>query len=147
MKYEEKIMDLFSVGNDYHLAHCISSDFAMGAGIVLEFNRRFNMKNILRNKYYNYVGYWDFSNNKGFCIKEGRVLNLITKRLYWQKPTITTLTNALIEMRKECINNGIKKIAMPLIGCGLDRLSWNDVSNAIKTVFNNTDIEILVCKR
>ena len=38
------------------------------------------------------------------------------------------------------------KIAMPQIGCGLDRLKWKDVSDVIKDVFADTDIEILVCK-
>lgn len=33
------------------------------------------------------------------------------------------------------------------IGCGLDRLNWNDVSEQIKSIFADTDVEILVCKR
>jgi hypothetical protein len=36
---------------------------------------------------------------------------------------------------------------MPVIGCGLDRLNWADVSEQIKSVFTDTDVEILVCKR
>lgn len=36
---------------------------------------------------------------------------------------------------------------MPVIGCGLDRLNWNDVSEQIKDVFADMDVEILVCKR
>jgi O-acetyl-ADP-ribose deacetylase (regulator of RNase III) len=43
--------------------------------------------------------------------------------------------------------SGITKIAMPIIGCGLDRLQWDRVSEIIKEVFKNTDIEILVCKQ
>ena len=34
---------------------------------------------------------------------------------------------------------------MPIIGCGLDRLEWSRVSNIIKEIFENDDIEILVC--
>ena len=44
MKYSEEIKDLFSVGDEYYLAHCISADFGMGKGIVIEFNKRFDMK-------------------------------------------------------------------------------------------------------
>ena len=40
---------------------------------------------------------------------------------------------------------GITKIAMPRIGCGLDGLNWQDVKKALQDVFDNTDIEILVC--
>ena len=37
MIYQEEVRDLFSVPNDYCLAHCISADFGMGKGIVVEF--------------------------------------------------------------------------------------------------------------
>ena len=30
MKYKEEKRDLFSVPEDYYLAHCISADFGMG---------------------------------------------------------------------------------------------------------------------
>ena len=36
MIYREENMDLFSVSDDYYLAHCISADFDMGRGIVVE---------------------------------------------------------------------------------------------------------------
>lgn len=36
---------------------------------------------------------------------------------------------------------------MPVIGCGLDRLNLTDVSEQIKNVFADTDVDILVCKR
>ena len=39
----------------------------------------------------------------------------------------------------------IKRLAMPKIGCGLDKLKWEDVSKIIKDVFSDTDIEIIVC--
>ena len=38
-------------------------------------------------------------------------------------------------------------IAMPFIGCGLNRLEWCKVSEIIKEVFEYTDVEILVCKQ
>lgn len=37
------------------------------------------------------------------------------------------------------------KLAMPRIGCGLDRLEWAKVKKIIKATFANTDVEILVC--
>ena len=55
MIYEEEQRDLFLVSEEYYLAHCISADFGMGKGIVVEFNKRFNMKYKLRNKYPNYL--------------------------------------------------------------------------------------------
>ena len=49
-------------------------------------------------------------------------------------------------MRNYCEGSDIKKIAMPTIGCGLDRLEWNKVSDIIKEVFSEMSIEILICK-
>ena len=40
--------------------------------------------------------------------------------------------------------NNINKLAMPKIGCGLDRLQWGEVSQMIKDVFQNMDIEIRI---
>lgn len=39
MIYNEIHGDLFSVDDSYHLAHCISADFALGAGIAVQFTR------------------------------------------------------------------------------------------------------------
>lgn len=147
MIYKEEVRNLFSVPDDYYLAHCISADFGMGKGIVIEFNKRFDMKNKLVSKYHDFLRYWDDPMNecKGICILEGRVFNLITKRNYWQKPTYDTLINSLLHMKVLVINNNVKKIAMPVISCGLDKLQWSKVSAIIKKVFNNTNVEILVC--
>lgn len=82
----------------------------------------------------------------GDCILEGRVFNLVTKERYWNKPTITSMMNALTEMKRICLRENIDKIAMPTIGAGLDRLFWDEVAGKIKEVFADTDIEIMVCK-
>jgi len=147
MTYKEEIRDLFTVPEEYYLAHCISADFGMGKGIVIEFNKRFDMKRKLQSKYPDYVNEWHHNNWCGDCILEGRVLNLITKERYFHKPTYDSLESALLVCWAECLHNDIKKIAMPIIGCGLDRLQWDKVSEIIKDVFKDTNIEILVCKK
>ena len=149
MTYKEEVKDLFSVSDDYYLAHCISSDFGMGKGIVVEFNNRFDLKNKLVKKYHSFVKYWDFADDdkKGTCLLEGRVFNLITKRNYWHKPNYKNVRNALEGMKVLCINNKVEKLAMPKIAAGLDQLQWDKVSEIIKEVFEDMDIYILVCKQ
>ena len=104
------------------------------------------MKRKLQTKYPNFVN--DYHHNRwgGMALIEGRVINLITKERYWQKPTYQTMREALniarLRLPIEC-----KKIAMPVVGCGLDRLEWSKVSEIIKEVFEGADIEILVCKQ
>jgi hypothetical protein len=146
MIYREEIRDLFSVPEDYYLAHCISADFGMGRGIVIEFNKRFDMKRKLQSKYPDYLNQYTHHRIGGDCILEGRVLNLITKERYFHKPTIITMRIALQKMKKICAENKINKVAMPTIGAGLDRLAWSAVSDQINMIFDDTDIEILVCK-
>ena len=45
MKYIEEYRDLFSVPDDVYFVQCISADFAMGKGIAVQFNQRFDTKN------------------------------------------------------------------------------------------------------
>ncbi len=146
MIYKEEIKNLFTVQDDYVLAHCISADFGMGKGIVIEFNQRFDMKNKLQQKYPEYLSDFIKEQIQGDCILEGHVLNLVTKERYFGKPTLRTMCVALEKMKRICLEKNIRKIAMPQIGAGLDRLKWEDVSELLKSVFKDTDIEILVCK-
>lgn len=137
MILKEEKRDLFEVPVEYHLAHCISADFGMAAGIAVEFNKRFNMKIKLMSKY----GSTTYPN----CLVENGVFNLVTKDKYWQKPSIETLQGALNCMRDYVLENNITKIAMPKIGCGLDRLQWGSVKEVINDTFKDIDIEILIC--
>ena len=145
MEFREEKRDLFSVPDDYYLAHCISADFAMGKGIAVEFNRRFDMKNKLKAHYPDYLDQWQREKKRSGCILAGRVFNLITKERYFQKPTYETLRGALECMKALCVQKGVRRAAMPVIGCGLDRLAWEQVSAVIQDVFSDTGTEILVC--
>lgn len=145
LRYKEEKRDLFSVGPDYYLCHCISADFGMSAGIVVMFNKLFDMKTKMKTLHAKEgVAKWD-AVRMGYVIQEGRVFNLITKRNVWDKPTYSDLSASLIEMRTLCIKQGVKKLAMPLIGCGIDGLEWDKVSLLVKNTFKDVDIEILVC--
>lgn len=147
MIYHEEKIDLFSVDESYYLAHCISADFALGKGIAVEFDRRFNMRQKLFDKFpEGFDAYLHQYNISGECILIDRVLNLVTKVHYWEKPTYESLYQSLTMAREVCIHNNITKLAMPKIGCGLDRLLWSRVKNIIIDKFNIIDnIEILVC--
>ena len=140
MILNEKKGNLFELNDRYTLVHCISEDCEMGAGIAVEFKKRFGMKNYLLetiqqvSKYYPCAIFYPFS-------KQG-VINMITKKKYWNKPTYESFTKSLIEVRDICIQKDIKYIGMPKIGCGLDRLQWGRVREIIQDVFNGIDIEI-----
>ncbi len=129
--------DLFELDREYPLAHCISSDFALGKGVALEFNKRYKMGSKLRNNY-------TINGKVPNCIRVDNVYNLITKPLYWHKPTYKTLEGSLRLMKAQMIEKGENKVAMPMIGCGLDKLQWGAVIEIIRDVFLDTDIEVRV---
>ena len=144
MYYHEEKMDLLKVPRGYAIAHCISADFALGAGVAKQINDVYEMRRQLRCLYAAYDD-WDTSDWVGACLLCMDVMTLVTKERYFHKPTLETLRSALEDMKKVCEEYRIHKVAMPQIGCGLDRLNWNDVKPMIQSVFADTDIEIMVC--
>lgn len=144
MIYKETQKDLFSLPEDYILAHCISADWALGAGIARQFQFKFQTKTTLQH-IYPLNGKPSHPGFVGQCIPTYRTFNLVTKDRYWQKPTYEALKTALIHMRDCAEINHVKYIGMPKIGCGLDGLNWDAVRDMILEIFKDTDIIILVC--
>lgn len=132
--------DLFTMPQGYYLAHCISADFALGAGIAKVFDEVYNMRFKLFRNYDNY----EYS--CGDALPVDNVFNLVTKRKYWHKPTYESLREALEMMKEQLDFLGATKLAMPKIGCGLDKLSWDKVYDIICEVFEDMDIEIVICE-
>lgn len=132
--------DLFTMPHGYYFAHCISSDFALGAGIAKTFDNEYNMRFKLFRHYpnYTYCG--------GDSLPIDNVFNLVTKEKYWHKPTYESVREALEKMRKQLEAIGGTKLAMPHIASGLDRLEWSKVYEIICEVFNDMSIEIVICE-
>lgn len=146
MIFKETRGDLFKSDNKYTLMHCISHDCAMGAGIAKQFDKLMpSMKNVLKNKIKNDDLYGCFAL---LYVNDKRdTINLITKEKYWHKPSYSSLKLSLLSAKNIIERENIKYIAMPVIGCGLDRLQWSNVSQIIKKVFEDTDVEIVVYHR
>lgn len=132
--------DLFTIEQGYYLAHCISADFALGAGIAKAFDSVYNMRFKL------FRSYPDYEYHGGDALLVDNVFNLVTKRKCWHKPTYESLRESL-EMMKEYLDFlGATKLAMPKIASGLDRLEWTKVYDIICEVFEDMDIEIVICE-
>lgn len=143
MTFTEEKGDLFAeeILANYALCHCISSDFALGAGIAKTFAKMGVKKTLCEN----FPKQWQ---GRGYCLitvtNSVTVANLVTKERYFHKPTLETLRQALENLRKQALEMKLTRIAMPKIGCGLDKLEWTVVREIIRDVFANIGIEILV---
>lgn len=136
--------NLFEVPQGYYLAHCISGDYALGAGIAKTFDEVYDMRFKLH-KFYPIPDGEKYA-NVGKALLVDNVFNLVTKARCFHKPTYDTLYETLCDMRNHCIDLNITKLAMPTIGCGLDRLDWESVQDMIKDVFGDDDIRIIICR-
>lgn len=132
--------DLFTMPQGYYLAHCISADFALGAGIAKVFDSVYNMRFKLFRNYDNY------EYTSGDALLVDNVFNLVTKRKCWHKPTYESVREALEMMKEQLDFVGATKLAMPRIASGLDRLEWSKVYEIICEVFEDTDVEIVICE-
>ncbi|XP_048872289.1 ADP-ribose glycohydrolase OARD1 isoform X2 [Brienomyrus brachyistius] len=130
--------DLFSCPPQEALAHCISEDCRMGAGIAVLFKKQFGGVSELKAQ----------NKKTGECavlMRHNRfVYYLITKKKANHKPTYESLRQSLVAMRTHCRENRVTSLSIPRIGCGLDRLNWAKVSVMIEEVFQDSNIQITV---
>lgn len=158
MKRKEVIGSLFDLGScelfpgsqkeDYVLAHCIASDFGMYGGIARDFVEIYDMKRKLfshfRPNHYNAT-----RGDRaliGSALQIENVYNLITKGATFELPTYHNLELSLVSLKTQMLAQDQLYLAIPLIGCGIDGLSWDRVSAIIDSVFQNTGINILVVR-
>ncbi|MCM1165632.1 MAG: macro domain-containing protein [Lachnospiraceae bacterium] len=144
MTFTEEQGDLFAeeiMSEKYALCHCISSDFALGAGIA----KAFAVMGVKKELCEKYPKQWQ---GGGYCLitetNGVTVGNLVTKERYFHKPTLETLRQSLENFKEQALKMNVSKIAMPKIGCGLDRLEWADVREIIQEVFADTDFIVKV---
>ncbi|XP_072212317.1 ADP-ribose glycohydrolase OARD1 isoform X1 [Excalfactoria chinensis] len=130
--------DLFSCPPTDALAHCISEDCRMGAGIAVLFKKKFGGVQELLDQQKK-------TGEVAVLQRDDRyIYYLITKKKVSHKPTYEDMRKSLEAMKTHCLNNGVTDVSMPKIGCGLDRLDWDKVSAILGEVFEDTDIKITV---
>ena len=153
MKFEIINKDLMTVESKYVICHCISADCAMGAGVVVPIKAKYTgVKEaclaFVKSLNGNAVG-----RAFRYNCDAGVVYNLFSKSIVQHKAgsgvTVEQyhkqLSDCLLDMKKQMLQNNESFLAMPKIACGLDRCVWADVERIIKNVFEDTDIEITVC--
>ncbi|XP_069669249.1 uncharacterized protein [Periplaneta americana] len=130
--------DLFTAPKEYSLAHCVATDLRMGSGIAVTFRQEFKSVGEL----------FDQKPRVGhMCVldhEERFIYYLITKKYSNDKPRFEDLVASVQRMKDHCVKHTVKLLAMPRIGCGLDRLEWKEVKPMIEDTFSGVDIKITV---
>ncbi|XP_072356207.1 ADP-ribose glycohydrolase OARD1-like isoform X3 [Scyliorhinus torazame] len=130
--------DLFSCPEKDALAHCISEDCEMEAGIAVLFKKKYGCVEELQNQKKK-------TGEAAVLQKDQRyIYYLITKKMASDKPTYDDLQSSLRVMKDHCLSSGVSSISMPKIGCGLDNLEWDKVSAIIQEVFKDTNTTVTV---
>lgn len=107
------------------LAHCVSRDFNMGAGIAVTFSNLFGGKDELKGQNVN-IG------EVAWLYRDGRyIYYLVTKESYWQKLTYDSLRKSIHNLFILCNKHNVKSLSIPKLGSGLDKLQWNNVKEII----------------
>ena len=131
--------DLFTCPNNFSLGHCISCDFHLKKGIAKEFLAKFH------STYQDLKGV-DFGIGDVAVFGDGQrfIYNLMTKGLYYQKPTYYMLECSLNRMRDHMLANNVSHLALPRLACGLDKLDWPIVKAMLVKCFQNDPCKIRV---
>ena len=95
------------------LVHCISADYALGAGIAKQVVKKYNILSDLRS-----VGTGVYPD----CIKTGNIINMVTKKYCWMKPTYETFVGALLKVKNVCKENNIKLFIIKYNETKLERI-------------------------
>lgn len=119
------------------IAQHISSDATLNNGISEKMNEKLKIKTKLKESIAECKRVPD-------CILVNGILNLVAKKYHYNKSSYDSFSGAFESMKKICINENIKNVALPLLGCGEDKLIWSHVEKKLKKVFKDIDITFII---
>jgi O-acetyl-ADP-ribose deacetylase (regulator of RNase III) len=135
--------DLFAAEDIRAYAHGCNCAGAMGAGIAIEFKRRWPR---MFDEYATRCADGRFALGDVFVWSEGEhvIYNLGTQEHWRKKAQIPALTKALGKMLELAVHAGIQQVGLPRIGAGLGGLDWPRVKKVIGEAGKETGVTMVV---
>lgn len=128
--------DVLTAPPYFVLAHAISEDLHMGAGIAKVLQAKFRLRT--------QIALQDCRVGKAvFAFSKGRIVfNLITKRRYFGKPSYSDISVALYDLKAQMLSRQIYYLAIPEICCGLDGKDLNIIIQMLTDIFTGSGIQM-----
>lgn len=137
MKITEVQMSVLAVPQGYSIAQAISRDLNFKVGLPAQFEKAFNVKEKLEALFTNIeIGTTYMCDN---------LYSLVVKDSSYDAPDRDSLMDAIMSLRDYMELNHDTNLAMPKLCCGKMGLDWEDVKSMFEMVFDDTDVNILVC--
>lgn len=150
---------------DVILLQTVSGDLMMNAGIARQINNRYGFKDYIFRSLIRLGVRCNVQKHQlvvmnplgvGTVVRQhlingghGDIYALVTKDLYYNKPSPNTMRSALTNLAMREIVSGEAEdyiIVMPAIGCGLDKMKWEDVYYILQSTFAEVDnVKFVIC--
>jgi len=137
--------DLFDL-NLPALGHGCNCRGAMGAGIAVEFKRRYpEMYQAYRKLCL--AGDFELGDVFVWTASAQVIYNLATQPVPKPSATLEAVEQSVQRALDDAEHRGIDRIGVPRIGAGLGGLSWPDVESTLRTVADSHRVELVVVSR
>ena len=135
-------MLVFKRGNLFEatcsLGHCVSQDLRMSRGIARQFRERFGRIPELLCQRARVGEIAVLQHDHRF------LYYLVTKKKFYQKPTLYTVRSSLLAMREHMIAHGVQTAALPRVATGLDRVPWLEIKRELEEIFELAPLTVVV---
>lgn len=134
------------------IAHGCNMQGAMGAGIAKQIKCKFYPSYVRYKEACSYLTYDEllrlsYTSDYGvldqtfpFTNITWNVFNLFTQKETGPDANINFIIRSVYNMLDECVYKGINDIVIPAIGCGIGGLTFDLVSNQLRTIMNSYEL-------
>ena len=128
---------VFEAPEGVALAHCVSADLAMSAGIAVQFVKRW--PNIRSGYSRSEPGSLHVHSST-----RGHIFNLITKERFDDEPSLEDFRKSIVALKSKMQALNIKTLAVPELGSGRDRLNLSKVIQVLQCILVEAGIGVIM---